>query len=160
MVQYSPVMDISPITDRLYIGRKPRTRDDYEELHRLGIHFIINTIWGSKPVPDPLSPPIPTLWIGLHDFLFLPIPTEALWEGMQEVLPRIQQGEKILVHCRRGRHRSVAMCAAILIAQGMTATEAMALIKEKRHYANPYAWHIRGRIEKFEREWKKRSSAI
>ena len=49
--------------------------------------------------------------------------------GVNAALDVIHHGGKVYVHCAHGRHRSVAMGAAILIAQGMPATEAMELIK-------------------------------
>jgi protein-tyrosine phosphatase len=68
----------------------------------------------------------------------------------------IRDGGSVLVHCVGGRHRSVAMASCVLIARGLTADDAMALIKEKRLVADPYAWYIQWRIRKFERDWIRR----
>jgi len=51
-------------------------------------------------------------------------------------------------------HRGVAMGAAILIAQGLPAVEAMQLIKQRRAVADPYIWYIRRRIERFAQRWQ------
>ncbi len=48
----------------------------------------------------------------------------------------------------------MAMGAAVLIAQGYDAREAMALIKRKRGVADPEVFYIRWRIMGFERKWK------
>ena len=56
-------------------------------------------------------------------------------------------------HCAYGRHRSVAMGACILIAQGYDPYSAMELIKQKRPVADPYAFYIRPRIMKFARQF-------
>lgn len=152
-------MDISQITDQLFVGRQPRTKEDYAHAHRLGIRFIINATWLHRPVPDPLRPAIETLWIRLHDFLLLPIPLRALARGVKETLPRLARNERVLIHCRRGCHRSVAVASAVLIAQGMTAKTAMRLIKEKRPKANPYALQIQWRIKKFEKFWRAEHNA-
>jgi prolyl-tRNA editing enzyme YbaK/EbsC (Cys-tRNA(Pro) deacylase) len=49
----------------------------------------------------------------------------------------------------------VAMAAAILIAQGRTAAQAMQLVRDKRAPADPQLWYIRRQIEKFERHWRR-----
>jgi len=82
-----------------------------------------------------------------------------LFKGVKFALPAIKRGENVLVYCHKGRHRSVAMAACILIASGKTADEAMRLIAEKRPVADPYAWHIQRRIKEFEAEWKKSISS-
>jgi hypothetical protein len=46
------------------------------------------------------------------------------------------------------------MGACILVAQGLTPDEAMRLIKTRRPAADPQAWYIRRRIEKFARKWE------
>jgi protein-tyrosine phosphatase len=66
----------------------------------------------------------------------------------------IEDGRAVLCYCAKGRHRSVAMAAAILIAQGCSAAEAMAQLRARRRVAHPQAWHIRRRIEQFERVWQ------
>jgi hypothetical protein len=51
------------------------------------------------------------------------------------------------------------MIACILISRGMTAEEAMHLIKEGRPVADPHAPHIERRIRAFERDWLARGRA-
>ena len=70
----------------------------------------------------------------------------------------IERGDKVLAYCQAGRHRSVAMGAAILIGMGHTADEAMALIARRRPVADPYAGHIEGQIRKFEALWRGRTA--
>jgi protein-tyrosine phosphatase len=67
----------------------------------------------------------------------------------------MKSGGKVYIHCARGRHRSVAMAASILIARGWTPEQAMELIKERRRIADPRASHIRPRILQFARRWKR-----
>jgi hypothetical protein len=45
------------------------------------------------------------------------------------------------------------MGACILIAQGMTAEEAIQLVKQHRPVSDPQAWYIRQRIVKFAQMW-------
>ena len=147
-------MDISKITDVLFVGTQPQG-SDYEILHELGIELIINMRAEQAPYPDPLDPPIRTIWLQTHDNALMPIPRSALLEGVEAALPLVQEGRRVLAHCRAGRHRSVAMAAAILIALGHSAEEAMAMLKAKRPEADPDEWHIKRRIEKFEAYWIK-----
>jgi protein-tyrosine phosphatase len=70
----------------------------------------------------------------------------------------IEQGQAVLVHCQRGRHRSVALAAAILIAHGHPSAEAMRLLRQQRAVADPGIWYIKSQIVKFEKEWKTKKS--
>jgi protein-tyrosine phosphatase len=47
---------------------------------------------------------------------------------VEAALPVIQDGYGVLVHCRAGVHRSVAMACCVLIGMGQTADEAMQLV--------------------------------
>ena len=70
--------------------------------------------------------------------------------------PEVAAGRPVLVHCRAGVHRSVAVAACILITEGRSADEAMRLIKEARPVADPYAWYIQRRIRLFADRWQRR----
>lgn len=145
-------MDYSQITEQLYVGTTPG-RGDYEVLRRLGIDLIINMqVLRGRP-PRTGNPNVRYLHLPTFDTPLLPIPTEALMRGTRAALEAIRCGGKIYAHCARGRHRSVAMAAAILIAGGMSPSEAMELIKQRRASADPEARHIRPRILKFARQW-------
>lgn len=141
-------MDLSPITDSLIIGTTPEP-DDYATLRALGVQLVISMRAERRPYPDPHTPPLPILWLRTYDFPLLPIPIRALRRGVEAALETIAGGGKVYAHCAGGAHRSVAMGAAILIAQGYSAEEAMQLIKRSRPAADPGAWHIRWRIKRF-----------
>src|SRR5215510_7623944 len=124
-------MDISPITNDLFVGAQPETAHA-PELGALNIGLIINMRAELRPDPVYGAPPFRSLWLRTYDFFLTPIRVATLEQGAQAALAVIGQGQRVLVHCQRGRHRSVAMAAAILIAQGYTARDAMQLIAEKR----------------------------
>ena len=151
-------MDISQITNDLYVGAQPDVTHA-QELGALNIGLIINMRAELQPDPVYGAPPFSSLWLRTVDFFLTPIRMSTLEQGARAALATIGQGQRVLVHCQRGRHRSVAMAAAILIAQGYTARDAMKLIAEKRPVADPRAWHIRRQIEAFERHWQKRKTA-
>jgi hypothetical protein len=124
-------MNFSPITDDLFIGTTP-SANDYDRLRELGVRLVINMRFEYRPRIDLHADPIRSLWLPTFDYPLLPIPIKA---------------------CAGGRHRGVAMGAAILIAQGYDPHAAMTLIKERRQIADPFAFYIRPRILKFARQW-------
>ncbi len=146
-------MDISQITDYLYVGAQP-SGQDAERLRALNVRLIISMAGNIRPPEALTQPPLSVLWLRTYDTIFTPIPIGKLMEGVQAALPVIQDGKGVLAHCREGRHRSVAMGAAILIAMGHSAEEAMQLLSVRRRKADPQAWHIRHQIKKFEKHWQ------
>lgn len=147
-------MDFSPITDDLFIGDTP-SREDYQQLHELGVRLVINMRLERPPVPDTLKPPLKFVWLPTIDSPGLVIPIGFLKYGARAALDCIDKGGKVYAHCQRGRHRGVAMGAVILITQGYKAEQAMSLIKERRPDADPDIFYIRSRILRFERWYKK-----
>ena len=145
-------MNFSEITENLWIGTTPGT-GDYDMLRRRGVRLVINMRFGHKPTPDPGEPPLDNLWLRTFDSPIIPIPVRALTRGVQAALEVMGDGGKVYAHCARGRHRSVAMGAAILIAQGLSPESAMSLIKARRSVADPYIFYIRRRITLFARKW-------
>ena len=146
-------MDISQITDYLYVGAQPSAQDA-EQLRALNVRLIISMAGTIHPPEALTQPPLSVLWLRTYDTIFTPIPIGKLMEGVQAALPVIQDGRGVLAYCREGRHRSVAMGAAILIAMGHSAEEAMQLLSARRKKADPQAWHIRRQIKKFEKHWQ------
>ena len=146
-------MDISQITDQLYIAAHPKA-DQSEAIQAMNVRLILNMIF-FKPAEVYRQPPFRMLTLRTFNSIFLPIPIGFLMKGVQAALPVMEHGDSVLVYCREGRHRSVAMAACILVAQGQTADQAMQLISEKRAKADPFAWHIQRRIRKFEQVWRR-----
>jgi protein tyrosine phosphatase (PTP) superfamily phosphohydrolase (DUF442 family) len=147
-------MDISQITDYLYIASQLQN-EDLPAIEALDVRLIINMIAHRRVPRQLIQPPRTVVWLRTFDFFLLPIPVKTLYRGVRAALPVIQDGHRVLVYCQAGRHRSVAMASAILIARGHTAQEAMDLVKERRAVADPDARHIRRQIEKFEVYWHK-----
>jgi predicted protein tyrosine phosphatase len=146
-------MDISLITPYLFVGAQPAVAHA-ADLCALNIGLVINMRAEARPHAAFNQAPLRSLWLRTYDVFFLPIPVQTLSEGVRTALPVIEQGQAVLVHCHRGRHRSVALAAAILIAHGHSAAEAMRLLRQQRAVADPGAWHIRRQIVAFERQWK------
>jgi hypothetical protein len=145
-------MDFSRITDNLYIGDTPR-REDYDHLRELGVYLIINMRFDRRSARDLHRPPLNFLWLKTVDSPLFPIPLRTLKRGVHAALGTFQEGGKVYAHCSKGRHRGVAMGAAILIAQGYDPQQAIDLIKEQRPIADPDIFYIRKRILSFARAW-------
>ncbi len=145
-------MDISKITDYLYVGTQPNV-PDYNLLRDLKIHLVINMRGQHPPHFDLGNPPIKTIWIKTYDSILRPVSVELLKQGVDASLLMIQENKKVFVHCAVGKHRSVAMATAILIAKGYSADQAMDMIKAQRPVADPRAWHVIRKIRKFEEYW-------
>jgi dual specificity MAP kinase phosphatase len=146
-------MNFSRITDDLYIGTTP-LREDYQRLRDLGVQLVINMRWEHRLRPDTHAEPLSLLWLRTIDSPFFPIPIRALQRGALAALETIRAGGKVYTHCAGGRHRGVAMGAAVLIAQGHGPYEAMEMIKASRPIADPGAFYIRSRILRFARQWE------
>lgn len=145
-------MDISKITNQLYIAAHPKA-EDASEIRDLNVRLVLNMIF-IRPAEVYDQPPFQMLTLRTFDSIFLPIPIGKLKKGVETALPVLEAGKGVLVYCREGRHRSVAMAAAVLIGMGYSADQAMQLIKSQRAKADPYAWHIQRRIRKFEEVWR------
>ena len=128
--------------------------EDYQRLRDLGVRLIINMRWEHRLRPDPHVQPLSLLWLRTIDSPLFPIPIRALQRGVLAALETIRAGGKVYAHCAGGRHRGVAMGAAVLIAQGHSPREAMDLIKAKRRVADPDIFYIRWRILRFARQWE------
>ena len=144
-------MDISEITKQLYVAAHPRA-EDASAIRDLNVRLVLNMIF-IRPAKVYDQPPFRMLTLRTFDSIFFPIPIGKLKMGVETALPVLEAGIGVLIYCREGRHRSVAMAAAVLIGLDYSADQAMQLIKSQRAKADPYAWHIQRRIRKFEEVW-------
>lgn len=144
-------LDISQITDFLYVSAWP-VADHVEEILETNVRLILSMHW-IKPSSKLGQPPLQLLWLPTIDQPFTPMPISTLQRGVEAALPVIGNGSGVLVHCRAGMHRSVAMACCVLIGTGMSADESMELVVAKRSAADPHAKHIERRIYLFEQQW-------
>lgn len=137
----------------MFIGDTPHM-DDYDCLRDLGVRLVINMRFEKRPASDRHHPPLHFLWLPTVDSPGLVIPIRFLMRGVCAALETIRSGGKVYAHCARGRHRGVAMGAAILIALGYDPDQAMQLIKLRRPNADPDLFYIRSRILRFARQYQ------
>jgi protein tyrosine phosphatase (PTP) superfamily phosphohydrolase (DUF442 family) len=146
-----PPYDASVITDQLFIAPQLRRRH-VEHVRGLGVDLVLSMIWFAPP-REMTRPPFRLIRLPCFDSPLLPIPLFMLRRGAAAAVLVLEAGGRVLIFCRGGIHRSVAMAACILIARGMTADEAMDTIVARRSVADPHAPHIERRIRAFEADW-------
>jgi len=148
-----PSMDFSRITNNLFIGSMPYV-EDYDRLRDLGVRLVINMRFDQRPFDDLHMPPLDFLWLRTFDNPLLLIPIRTLMRGALAALETIREGGKVYTHCLHGRHRGVAMGAAVLVALGYPPEDAIRLIKFQRSIADPDIFYIRNRILRFARQFQ------
>jgi protein-tyrosine phosphatase len=142
-------LDMSPITDWLYVGRTPRRRD-YRDLQDKGITMVIN-MRAERPFWPKKQPGlIQDVWVPSLDAPLCFVDQRRLLATAKRAQQVIQNGGKVYVFCRRGRHRSVAMAAAILMLQGYKHDDLTALFAKKRPVADLTAYQVRRALKRFE----------
>jgi protein-tyrosine phosphatase len=146
-----PEFTISEITDYLYISSFPGP-DQLEQIRAMGVRLILS-LYLRKPNKVFGEPPLNLLWMPVVDSPVTPLPLSVFMRGVQAALPVIEKGDKVLVHCKWGVHRSAAMASCILIAKGSSSTEAVELVKRQRAEAKPDDGYVLARIMKFEVAW-------
>lgn len=145
-------LDISRITDYLYVGAEP-CHDDVTEILAQNVRLVISMMGERRPHRAFGESPLDSLWLPSFDTFLTPISTVNLMKGVESAQKIIQSGASVLVHCQQGRHRSVIMAAAILIANGHSADQAITLLSTQRRTADPRAWYVRRQIHRFEKYW-------
>jgi len=121
---------------RLFVGGL-----DYQTDIRPSVGAVLNlneepSLWVNT------SPPLPEdRWVckgeGSHGMSVEEITTEARW-----VIDRLQQGERVLVHCQAGFNRSVSVtCAVLILLEGLSAESALERVREHHPWARPDAHH-------------------
>jgi protein-tyrosine phosphatase len=127
--------EYSQITDQLYVAAWP-VGENFAEIVDLGVRLVINMDW--VPADPKLSQaPLHLLALETRDSPLTPMPMEKIWTGVRAAAETMAAGDKVMVYCKGGVHRSVVMACCILISQGLSADEAMRLVKEKRPVAKP-----------------------
>jgi len=152
--QQRPPYDISAITGQLFIAPRPRAHH-VSDVRGLDVDLVISMIWAAPPA-ELAQPPFTLLRMPTIDTPFTPIPMALLFRGVNAAIPVMNAGGKVLVYCRMGMHRSVAMACCILIARGLSADEAMKLVVDRRPVADPHIYYIERRIRLFEAQWAAR----
>lgn len=120
--------EYSQITDHIFIGTNQCCQPHFaEELLSKGIKA------GISLEEDRLDTPF-----GVQYYLWLPVPDytaptyKQLLIGATTLKNLVDNDIKVYVHCKRGHGRSPTLVSAYFILEGMTATQAIRKVREKR----------------------------
>ena len=140
-------LNMSWVNSQLAVGGRIRP-EDIHALAEVGVTHVIDTRSEYSDDVQALA--------GEHiELLYLPTPDtyplsiEQLMQGAAWANDRILHGGRVLIHCEHGVGRSVLLTCATLVYDGMQASEALELVKEKRWQAAPNSRQIQ-RLREFE----------
>lgn len=141
-------LNMSWITPQLAVGGRIRTVD----IHRLaasGVTRVVDTRSEHKDDEQALAQEgIELLYLPTPDTY--PLTVEQLEEGSAWINRQIDNNQRVLIHCEHGVGRSVLLTVASLVARGMSAHDALALVQRKRWQAAPNHRQMQ-RLQEFER---------
>lgn len=129
------------ITPNLWLGGAPHYPRDYETLLEAGIDAVVN-IRAERHDDFELyeSHGIDYLQLKVYDILIPP--PEIIDEGVAFIHKHVEKDKAVLVHCAKGRGRSVTLLAAYLMRYNdMTFDEADELLRKKRPLSNLQSRH-------------------
>lgn len=129
------------ITPQLWLGGAPHYPRDYDTLLDAGIDAVVN-IRAERHDDFELyeSHGIDYLQLKVYDILIPP--PEILDEGVAFIHKHVEADNTVLVHCAKGRGRSVTLLAAYLMRyEGMDFDEVDKLLTEKRPLSNLQSRH-------------------
>lgn len=129
------------IAPQLWLGGAPHYPRDYDFLLEAGINAVVN-IRAERQDDVELYERHDVDYLQLKVLDILVPPADILDEGVAFIHKKVQDGKTVLVHCAKGRGRSVTLLAAYLMRyEGMTFDEAVRLLREKRPLSNLQSRH-------------------
>jgi hypothetical protein len=144
-------LNLSWVTNHLAVGGRIRP-EDIRALGLLGVTHVIDT--RSEYLDDKVA-----LSNEHIELLHLPTPDayplslEQLLQGAAWATEKINNSGRVLIHCEHGVGRSVLLTCAILVNNGMHASDALTLVKQKRWQAAPNHRQI-AQLREFEKEFR------
>ncbi len=147
------------ITPQLWLGGAPHYPRDYETLLAAGIDAVVN-IRAERHDDFELYERHGIDYLQLKVYDILIPPPEILDEGVAFIHKQVEAGNTVLVHCAKGRGRSVALLAAYLMRyEGMSFDKANRLLSEKRPLSNLETRH-RNALEAWMAQYRIEETAV
>jgi protein tyrosine phosphatase (PTP) superfamily phosphohydrolase (DUF442 family) len=143
-------LNLTRITDDLVVGGSVPVRS-YRRLKAMGVTAVIDLREEARDDERALAA------LGI-ELLHLPATDryaasqDQLRMGVAWALERIERGGQVYAHCKHGVGRGPLMGLAIMVAQGMTASQALRRMRGRRWQAAPNDRQLAALLE-FERSW-------
>jgi protein-tyrosine phosphatase len=116
--------DFAEVVPGLYIGSHPEPEDPFE----LGATVVVCLTSGSSAHLVPRNGML--IHWSIKDG---PIPDVETLKGVTSlVLTRLDAGDAVYIHCQAGMNRSALVTAYVLMERGMSAAEAIDLVRKRR----------------------------
>jgi protein tyrosine phosphatase (PTP) superfamily phosphohydrolase (DUF442 family) len=149
-------LNMSWVTPQLAVGGRVRP-EDIGRLARSGVTRVVDTRSEHKDDETALAAEgIELLYLPTPDTQ--PLSLEDLQRGAAWINQQLADGERVLIHCEHGVGRSVLLTAAALVADGMSAHEAVTLVQRRRWQAAPNHRQL-VRLQAFERAMRGQQAA-
>jgi protein-tyrosine phosphatase len=138
-------VDVTWVHEHLAIGGS-FVMSAVPHLAELGVRHVID-------VRDRSTDDVATMLANGMDFLHLPLLSRdpklqgSLQRGVHWAAPRIERGEKVLIHCEYGTARSVLLGLCTLVRAGAQPREALIQLKQARPCASPSPDQLEAFIE-------------
>jgi protein-tyrosine phosphatase len=100
---------------------------EYDEIQELGLED--EEAWCRRSAIEYINFPIEDNKVPPHDDTYLDL--------LDTLRAKLQQGQKVAIHCRMGIGRASLVIAGLLIREGMTAEQAFAFISKQREMEVP-----------------------
>jgi protein-tyrosine phosphatase len=140
-------LNMSWITQNLAVGGRIRP-EDIAAVARTGITHVVDTRSEHRDDIQAMAKEhIELLHLPTRDTQ--PLSVEQMMEGARWVSERMKQGGRVLIHCEHGVGRSALLACAVLVYDGMNASDALYLVQQRRWQAAPNHRQIE-RLREFE----------
>ena len=162
VLEYSTKLDrthlnLTRITPDLVVGGAIPVRS-YRRLKELGVTAVIDLREEARDDEAALEA------LGI-ELLYLPATDryaatqDQLRRGVEWAVERLDGGGQVYAHCKHGVGRGPLMGLAIMVARGLTASEALRRMRSQRWQAAPNDRQLAALVE-FERAWTGRSAPL
>ena len=116
--------DFAEVVPRLYVGAHPEPESAFD----FGADVVV-CLTANPAIPSPHSGRLLVHW-PIKDG---PVPRPEILRSVAGLIDTfLKQGAVVYVHCQAGMNRSALVVGRVLMAQGMTADEAIALVRDRR----------------------------
>jgi protein-tyrosine phosphatase len=147
-------LDYSQITEQVYIGAWP-TKYHRDTVISLGVTLLVATILESidKELDQPPLEVVHTRGTDLGKYLIFP--TSQLLKGVEPAVTGIRNGDRVMVFCKAGKHRSATVTSCVLVGLGHSPDEAMGIVEAGRPIVE-FNDAMRQKVRGFESVWQER----